>query len=155
MNRIHLLALVLVLLTGCTDLIKPRFERVENVRVAEASRQRLVVTGDIVLFNPNPVAVRLTSMDLSLVSTGIQLADIDQTVEARLEPRTTSSIPLTVAFDPADLAGNGLDGLLNMGLSAVSDRAIPLVIEGDLAVGLGERTVTIPIRSEQQVDLAL
>lgn len=146
---------VLLLLMGCADHVTPRFERVENVRLSTTTARQAMLMGDLVVFNPNPVAVHLVSMDLEISSAGVHLADMDQPVEARLAARSESPIALVASIDPADLVGDGLDGLLNMGLSALTNQSVPVLIEGDLGIGLGQRTVTVPVRSEHVMDLDL
>jgi LEA14-like dessication related protein len=149
--RALLLGLVLVLAAGCGLVESPEFRGMrgwDDVAFSAAGGAQCTVL--LVLYNPNPVALTATEVEVALSVRGKRVGTLSLPEGAVLPARREHAVRLAVATDPGQLGRVLGDGLM----AFMTGGALPVRAEGTVtakALGFSREvpvdvTVNLPMR---------
>lgn len=139
--------LTIVLFTSCNELTleDPTLERVEDVDVKNMSKDLIAIEANLVINNPNIVALDLASADLNVLIDNIVIANIKQTVNATMLAKSEFKLPVKITMDLAKLSKENPITALSKGLQIISDRKLDLQFKGDIKAGKGIAKLTVAV----------
>jgi len=151
------LALLLVtttlLISACGDLtlVEPTIERVENVDIKEMNREKIDMEADLIINNPNGVALDLASADLDVIVDEIVIANIKQTVDATMPAKSEFKLPVKITMDLAKLYKENPLAALSKGLQIMSDKKLEVIFKGNIKAGKGVAKLNVIINQAELV----
>ena len=149
-----LFALVVVTMCiSCNNLTleDPTLERIEDVDIKEISRERIDMNANIVIHNPNAVALDLASADLDVLLDNIVIANIKQTFDAIMPAKAEFKLPVNITMDLAKLYKENPLAALSKGLKIMSDKKLEVVFKGNIKAGKGIIKLTVDVNQVELV----
>ena len=117
-NRSILALSILFLFAACnTEAIEPKFQKVENIIVNDLTVSNVMISGDAVIYNPNPVSIYLNEVEVAIFANNIEVGHVNQSKQTEIAKKSDFSIPLTAKFNPQKLFKGNLRGLLEILMS--------------------------------------
>lgn len=140
---------VFAIITACSGPKDPTFEQLENIKLKSFTRTKVVLTGDIILNNPNPFSCQLKKLDLEVFSdNNIKLTEIEQTLNTEMLAKSDFAIPVEIRFSPTKLMDDG-EGLLSSLFSALEEKEVDLIYKGKCEVEVMKVNIEVPIEFEE------
>ena len=139
--------LTTILFISCNNLTleEPTLERIEDVDIKEMSKDRIDMDANLVINNPNGVAVDLASADLEVIVDNIVIANIKQTVDATMSAKSEFKLPVNITMDLAKLYKNNPLAALSKGLQIMSDKKLEVQFKGNIKAGKGVAKLTVDV----------
>lgn len=139
--------LTTLLLFSCSDIAleEPTLERIEDVDIKEISKELIDMNAQLVIHNPNGVALDLASADLDVLVDNIVIANIKQTVDAKMPAKAEFKLPVRITLDLAQLYKENPLTAFGKGLQIVSDKKIEVQVKGKIKAGKGVAKLSVDV----------
>jgi len=147
----HTLAILTLIsfasLTSCNDLAleEPTLERIEDVDIKEMSKDRIDMNAHLIINNPNGVALDLASADLNVLVDEIIIANIKQTVDAKMPANAEFKLPVNITMDLERLYKENPMAALSKGFKIMSDKKLEVQFKGNIKAGKGVAKLTVDV----------
>lgn len=146
-----LVALMSLLLISCGGGYKDvEFHGIENVKIESADKQKVVLTMDAKVYNPNTFNIKIKPSDLDMMVGKNKLGVARITHTTKLKKLEKGSYPFRVEGTWKELLGGGLGGIFG----ALTKQKIDLRLKGDIKVGAFGLSKTLPVDHTESVDLS-
>ena len=86
------LAFFFVILIGCKPIEPVEFDEIQNVQLDNLADNKIKISADIVLNNPNKAKITVTYIDLDIVADGIPLVNINDNLNKELTGENKSTL---------------------------------------------------------------
>ena len=128
---------------SCTPLQAPTFTTMSDVAISESNLNRITVTGNILMNNPNEKAIDLAEISIRMLSNGNELGTFSQSEVVPVDAKSDFKIPFTISFAPTKLG----DSLMSTAMSVFSKKKLKVSFRGFVKVkGQGKkRGIKIPV----------
>ena len=147
-STLSLLTLLSALLfISCSDIAleEPTLERIEDVDIKEISKDLIDMNAHLIINNPNGVALDLASADLDVLVDDIVIANIKQTLDAKMPAKAEFKLPVRITLDLAQLYKDNPMAALGKGLQIVSNKKIEVQIKGKIKAGKGVAKLSVDV----------
>lgn len=152
MKTLYIPITLILFLAACNlDAMKPKFQKVENVRISSLSASNVVVEADAVIYNPNPISIYLNSVEIEIYAEDILVGEVHQTKKIEIAKKDNFYIPLSASFNPTKLFKDNLMGLLESSINALNNRKIEFNFEGVAQFEVKGQSFDVPIEHIQEV----
>lgn len=156
MNKYAYFLFLTIFLFSCDmENRKPEYKRVENVQLKKFTAQKIEITADIIIFNPNGVSVYLNKTEIDVFANDIKVSHISQTENTEITKKSEFKIPLKAKFKPKDLIkneGSVLD-LFSNALKSLKNKKIDLRYSGKATFMVAGIEIDVPIDYEDVIEL--
>ena len=127
------------LFISCNNLTleDPTLERIEDVDINEMNKDRIDMDANLIINNPNGVALDLASADLEVLVDNIVIANIKQTLDATMPAKAEFKMPVKITMDLAKLYKSNPLSALSKGLQVMSDKKLEVQFKGNIKAGKG------------------
>ncbi|PCJ66328.1 MAG: hypothetical protein COA58_06010 [Bacteroidetes bacterium] len=153
---ICLLTLVIVVFTnGCNSGPKsPDFIRLENVKISSANINKIVLKGDAIFNNPNPISGKLTSTNIHIKVNNVDITEIKQNISITVPKNSDFTVPVDFSFSPKKLTSEN-EGFLKNVISSFLKKELAVSYEGTVTVEVLGIAFEVPIDYSEKVNLGL
>ena len=86
------LAFFFVILFGCKPIEPVEFDEIKNVQLDNLADNKIKISADIVLNNPNKAKITVTYIDLDIIADGIPLVNINDNLNQELTGENKSTL---------------------------------------------------------------
>ena len=86
------LAFLFVILIGCKPIEPVEFDEIKNVQLDNLADNKIKISADIVLNNPNKAKITVTYIDLDIIADGIPLVNINDNLNKELTGENKSTL---------------------------------------------------------------
>ncbi len=140
-----------LLMSSCSGPESPEFKKLENVKVVSASLQKMSITlsGDAVLFNPNPVGAKVSAMDFDVYANEKKVTNIKQNVTASISGNSEFKLPLEFDIPIKDVIEDFKPTLSDV----FNKKELKYKIQGNLIVNLAGAKIKIPVEYEDTEEI--
>lgn len=147
-----LFSCLFIFFASCSsEAVEPKFQKIENITVADLTATKVSISADAVVYNPNPVSIFLNSVDLDVFANEMKVGKITQTKQTEIPKKDNFAIPLNVAFNPKELFKDNLMGLLESALSTYAQEKIALSFVGQAQFEVKGIKFMVPITYEDEI----
>lgn len=154
--KIIQLFFLLLLITSCDSAYEDiEFKDIKNVKVKMLSTNKIELTGDCLLYNPNLVGLDLTQADFKVYVGDRKAAEIHQQLDVEMPADTTFTLPLKAVMSPKEFYGKKGSGLLGAALQVLTNEKIKLRYDGSINAGIGAVKLNIPVVDSLEVPVKL
>lgn len=126
-------------------LVEPTIEKIEDVDIKEMSKERIDMDANLIINNPNGVALDLASANLDVIVDEIVIANIIQTVDAKMPAQSEFKMPVKITMDLAKLYKDNPLAALGKGLQIMSDKKLDVQLKGNIKAGKGMAKLTVDV----------
>ncbi len=117
---------ILFLFSSCLSYDQIDLKKVNNLQVNEFTREKMVVTFNVRLHNPNGYKIKIVKGDLDLFIGGTEAGKARLSKKVKLKKRSEEDYDIIVEADLKDLG----KALLNSSLTIALTRSAPVKIKG-------------------------
>lgn len=139
------LSALLMLAGGCSGPSDLEFRKVSNVKFSIAGKPK--VTADVVLYNPNRMAMELRSADLDIRIDGKSAGKVSQTFQLKLPKESEFILPVEVGLS---LRESGLMGTL---LGMVNGKTLKVEFVGEVKVKIKSVPASVKVYHTEEIKL--
>ena len=143
--------LAVLLLSSCKGLEEPTILRIEDVNVNELSKDRIDLDANMIIYNPNGVALDLSSADLKMIIDDIEIAHMTQNYDLTMPANSEFKMPAKIVMDLKKLYGDNPLNALGKGLQIISTRELDVLFKGNIKAGKGMMKITVPVDQIENV----
>jgi len=136
---------VLILINGCSGPSDLEFRKVSNVKFSMMGKPK--VTADVVLYNPNRIAMELRSADLDIRIDGKSAGKVNQTFQLKLPKQSEFVLPVEVGLS---LRESGLLGTL---LGMVNGKTLKVEFMGEVKVKIKSVPASVRVYHTEEIKL--
>jgi LEA14-like dessication related protein len=148
--KILFAALILALtLTSC-KVYPPVYKRVENFKFERIDKDGFKVSGNIVLYNPNKLKLKLHDVLMNVQINGKHVATAGQLTPIAINKASEFSIPLNLTVKPEMTLLEGLQNIISM----IKTHEAEVTVSGTVVVGAMGIKVPIPVKETEKIDLS-
>lgn len=141
--------------TGCTDGPKtPDFVNLKNVKVTSAYLNEIVLSGDAIFNNPNPIAGKLTKTNIHIKVNDVDITDIEQDVSIDVPKDSTFTVPVNFSFNPKKLTSEN-KGFLKDAIKSFFNKDLMVEYKGSVTVEVLGVSFDVPVEYTEKVSLGL
>lgn len=99
MKNTLLFIFAIIIISACnTEKMEPTFQTVKNIKVLEFSKNKVIITADLVFHNPNPIGIKMDKLTLEAFVNDTKVTDITQTDKAIIASKADFDIPLKIEY---------------------------------------------------------
>ena len=135
----------LLILNGCSGPSDLEFRRVSNVKLSMAGKPK--VSADLVLYNPNRMAIELRSADLDIRVDGKSAGKVNQTFQLKLPKQSEFVLPVEVILSLKE------SGLLGSFLGMVNGKPLKVEFEGEVKVKIKSIPASVKVFHIEEIKL--
>ena len=136
---------ILILINGCSGPSGLEFRKISNVKFSIAGKPK--VTADVVLFNPNRMAMELRSADLDIRIDGKNAGKVNQIFQLKLPKQSEFVLPVEVGLSLRD------SGLLGTLLGMVNGKTLKLEFVGEVKVKIKSVPASVKVYHTEEIKL--
>lgn len=136
-----------LLLFSCNPIKDPEFKTVRNLKIVSFTSSSVVLKGDAIFYNPNPVGVKLQSIDLDVFANSKKVSDIVQNSTVGIQAKSEFALPLQVKFAPEKFLDNWAGTILN----TLVKKSIDIEITGDAKIVVVDKVISIPVKYDESL----
>ena len=145
----------LLLATGCSQGPKaPKFIKLKNVKIKSVNRSNVVLSGDAIFNNSNPLSGKLTKTDIHITINDVSIADISQNVSIDVPKNSDFHIPFNFSFNPKKLHSEN-KGFLKNALMSFLNKTINVKYSGSVTVEVLGVSFDVPVEYMEEVKVGL
>lgn len=148
MKFIVTMVLLVCALSSCT-VYSPVYKRIDNFRMVKLDREGFKVYGDIIMYNPNKMGVKLHDMLMNIELNDKHVATAGQKEPVPIKAKSEFAVPLNLTIKPDMTFMEGLTHLVNI----IKTREMKVTVNGVIVVKAFGVKVSIPIKQDEKVDL--
>ena len=139
-------ALILTLcLVGCQQPVEPTVVAIENVDIKTVTKEKVSLSADMILHNPNAFALKLAEADLKAFVDDVEIATISQKYDTAMPANSDFAMPIVVNMDLKKLYGDEPLAAIGKALQVMSDRELDVRFKGNIKAGSESVKLTIPV----------
>ena len=142
--------LLVFALSSC-KIYPPEYKRVENFRLERIDKDGFKVFGNIVMYNPNKMRVRLRDMHMEVKMNGKHVANAEQLIEVPIKGKSEFGVPLDIAIKPDMSLWEGVKDVFKI----LTKQEMDVTLEGDVLVKAYGHHFAVPIQQNEKVDINL
>ena len=139
---------LLVFISSC-KVYSPVYKRVENFRVVKLDKDGFGVYGDVVMYNPNRIPVKLKDVLMNVELNGKHVITAGQKEPVKIMAKSEFAIPLNLKIKP-DMTF--MEGLRNL-YTVLTTKQVDLTVKGVVVISAFGIKVSIPIEQKEKFDL--
>lgn len=144
--RVSVYVLAISLMTAaCTSIEEPTLKGVKDVEVLNINKERLEVELSLVLNNPNPFSLDLSSAYIEGIVDEKVLATINQSFDSSMPADAEFELPVVIDLNLKKLYENDPINALLKGMTILNEKKIYVQFVGDIKVGKGATKIAAPI----------
>jgi len=140
--------LIVFALSSC-KVYPPVYKRVENFGLQRLDKDGFKVSGDLVLYNPNKVPVKLKDVLMNVELNGKHVVTIGQKVPVPIKAKSEFSIPLNLTIKPDMTLLEGLQNVINI----LKTKQMDVTVKGVVVISAFGVKLSIPIEQKEKVDI--
>ena len=141
-------AILIFALSSC-KVYPPVYKRVDNFWIERLDRDGFKVNGDIVLYNPNKMKVKLKDVLINIELNGKHVATAGQKVPVPIKGLSEFAVPLNLIIKPDMSLTEGLKNIFNI----IMTKEMDVTVKGVIVVSAYGIKVSIPIQQNEKVDI--
>jgi LEA14-like dessication related protein len=151
MKHIRLLSccICLILFISSCKIYPPVYKRVDNFWIEKLDRDGFKVNGDLVLYNPNKMRVKLKDVLMNIELNGKHVATAGQKVPVHIMSKSEFAVPLNLVIKPDMSFTEGLKNIFSILLTKEMD----VTVKGVIVVAAYGMKVSIPVEQTEKVDI--
>lgn len=151
--RIFMLLFIVMCYMGCSSVVeKPEIRDIKNLNVEKSSMQEIVISGDVVIYNPNAVAGTLSSMDIDVFNKQILLGTLNHNNEVRIPPNDEIAIPISISTSPKNLLDKKSD-LISGALQMLLDKTIEVSFKGNVQLKFAKIPFNLDVDQDKVLNI--
>lgn len=131
----------------------PEFKGMRNLKIDHVSKEKISVSAEVELYNPNRAACELQAMNIDCFANGKKVANVSQNFSARIAGQSHFQIPLNISFSPKEVFN--LKDLLGSVISTLTTRKVDLEFRGNASVVVSGVTFPVPVDYEEELPVKL
>ncbi len=134
------------------EIKQPEFKRIDNISIINSSQSKMVLSANMVFYNPNKKNALLLNTYLKIFSKEIQIGTISSQEVTELNKLSEVSIPTIIELDLNNLkSSQNLSELLETVLN--DSKGLEVTFKGDVKVSVGKMNFTIPINHKEIINI--
>lgn len=139
------------MLTSCNAIKDPEFKDVSNVKILNASMEKIDIEADILMHNPNGFEMNASSAEIVAFFDQKEVAQINQKIDGIMPANGDFTFPINVTVNPKDLFGDDVMAAMAAAMQLLSKRELNVMFNGNINVGKGVFNIDVPIEYNQDV----
>lgn len=144
--------LFLFALSSCDEVKEPEFQKIENVKFKSVNlKGDLELTAEAVFYNPNPVGVKITKVDIEVDIEGKDAAHLIQNLSSEMKGNSDFSLPLTIQIPIEKVVRNIKDTVT----SIFKKKKYKVEMDGMIEVQVLGQKIEVPIEYSEAIKLPL
>lgn len=151
MRSLLLILTVMMCIAGCQQPVEPSVVSVTNVDIKTVNKERIILSADMVLRNPNAFALKLAEADLKAYVDDVEIATIVQQYDTEMPAASDFNMPIDVQMDLKKLYGDEPIAAIGKALQVMSDRKLNVRFKGNIKAGSESVKLTIPVDQIEEV----
>jgi len=145
----------IILISGCMGGPKsPDFINLGNVKIVSANANKVVLKGDAIFNNPNPIAGKLTKTNIHIKINDVDIADIEQTTSIGVPKNSNFSVPVNFSFNPKKLTQEN-EGFLKNAIKSFLSNELDIEYSGYVTIEVLGIGFDVPIDYTKKVSMGL
>lgn len=148
--KVLISAFMIVFALSSCKIYPPEYKRVENFKIERIDKGGLKVFGNVIMYNPNRMRVRLRDMHMDVNLNGKKVATAEQLIEVSVKGKSEFSVPLDVAIKPDMSLLEGLTSILNI----ITTREVDVTLDGDVLARAYGANFAVPIHQNEKVNIS-
>ena len=136
-------------IVSCSSIEEPVFNKVENFKLKKLNRDIVGLTADLNCYNPNPIGVNLSSIDIDVEIDGLSIGKVNQLGMVEIKGKEEFIIPISIHFPLNEILKK--EGLLQSALSVLLEEKANVKYQGTLYFDVAGITVSKAIDLEEEV----
>ncbi len=141
-SRCLFIALLLALAVSCAPREQIQFRDITNLKLSLSGPK---VSGDVLLYNPNRMAMKLKRADIEIRVDGKTVGTVNQESDMPIPAKSEFIVPVEMAISLKEL------GIFNTLGNLLGGRGISVGFTGTIRVAVHGITMTVPIDHTEQV----
>jgi LEA14-like dessication related protein len=117
--------------------------------MVKLDKEGFKVYGDIMLYNPNKMGVKLNDILMNIELNDKHVATAGQKEPVSVKAKSEFAVPLNLTIKPDMTLSEGLTNIINI----IKKKEIKVTINGVIVVKAFGVKVSIPIKQDEKVDL--
>jgi LEA14-like dessication related protein len=142
-------ALLVFALPSC-KVYPPVYKRVENFRLEHIDGNGFKVYGDLVLFNPNKMHVKLKDVLMNIELNGKHVATAGQKEPVPIKAQSEFAVPLNLVIRPEMSFKEGIQNIFHV----IQTKEMDVTINGVIVIKAMGVKLSIPIQQTEKVDIS-
>jgi len=134
---------------ACEAPQKPTFKTMKNVQLSSLKNNKITLTADAILNNPNAFGLTLTATDLDVSIDGKKAGNVKQTLDTEIPASSDFTIPVKMDIDQKMISGD----LLNTAMNFLLNKKVKVHYKGYVTVKALDIPIDIPIDNEEEVTM--
>ena len=145
----------LLFTTGCSQGPQsPEFVKLHNVKIKSANRSNVVLSGDAIFNNSNPLSGKLIKTDIHIAVNDVSITDITQSVSIDVPKNSDFVVPVDFSFNPKKLHSEN-KGFLKNALKSFLNKALRVEYSGSVTVEVLGVSFDVPVEYTEKVSFGL
>jgi LEA14-like dessication related protein len=137
-----------VVLASC-KVYPPVYKRVENFTMVRIDKEGFKVYGDVILYNPNKIPVKLKDVLMNIELNGKHMATAGQKVPVHIGAKKEFGVPLDLVIKPDMSLTEGLKSIFKI----IATKEMDVTVSGVIVVQAMGMKLSIPIQQTEKVDI--
>jgi LEA14-like dessication related protein len=145
----------IILISGCMNGPKsPNFINLDNVKIVSANASTVVLHGDAIFNNPNPIAGKLTKTDIHIKINDVAITDIEQITSIDVPKNSNFTVPVNFSFNPKKLTQEN-KGFLKNAIKSFLSNELAIEYSGHVTIEVLGIGFDVPIDYTEKVNMGL
>lgn len=144
----------LLFITACSGPKSPSFLKLEDLKVAKASRTNVILKADAVYHNSNNVSGTLTETNMKILVNDLEVTEINQRHSIPVPKESDFRVPVTIQFNPQKLNQEN-KGFLRKTLKSFLGKSMEVKYTGTITVEVLNIEFDVPVDYSEKVSLGL
>jgi LEA14-like dessication related protein len=145
----------MILISGCIGGPKsPSFITLDNVKIVSANASKVVLNGDAIFNNSNPIAGTLTKTDIHIKINDVDIADIEQITSIDVPKNSNFTVPVNFSFNPKKLTQEN-EGFLKNAIKSFLSNELDIEYSGYVTIEVLGIGFDVPIDYTEKVSMGL
>ena len=147
--RYLLFGTLLVFTLSSCKVYPPVYKRIENFWIEKLDRDGFKVNGDVVLYNPNKIRVKLKDVLMNIELNGKHVATAGQKVPVPIRSKSEFAVPLNLVIKPEMSFKEGVQNIFHI----IKTREMDVTVNGVIVIKAMGVKLSIPIQQTEKVDI--
>ena len=143
-------AIILMLVLSSCKVYPPVYRRIENLRLEKSARDGFKVYGDLMMYNPNKMHVKLQDLLLDVELNGKRVATAGQLVEVPIHGQKEFDVPVNLTIKPDMSLLEGVTSIFNI----ITKKEMNVALDGVVMIKAYGVKVSVPIHQTEKVDIS-
>ena len=148
--RFLLSAVMLMHALSSCKVYPPVYRRIENFRLEKSAKDGFKVYGDLMMYNPNKMHVKLQDLLLDVELNGKRVATAGQLVEVPIHSQKEFDVPVNLTIKPDMTLLEGVTSIFNI----ITTKEMNVTLDGVVMIKAYGVKVSVPIHQTENVDIS-